>query len=83
MGRQSLGDKQKLNDKLNKDQRAIVDIVKVYPDALSDQKRFAAILSDCIPENKALRAALVHAYEEGIIEILQNEDNMQQAIFRC
>lgn len=68
---------------LNNDQMEVINIIQRYPDTLSNLKRFASILSDCIPENKALRNALVCAYEEGIIDVIQNGDNSQQTIFQC
>ena len=68
---------------LSKDQLEIINLIKNYPDTLSNAKRFASILSDCIPQNKALRTALVNAYEEGIIETIQTSENPQQTIFQC
>ena len=68
---------------LNQDQIAIINLIKAYPDSLGNQRRFASILSDCIPQNKALRTALVNAYEEGVIEAIQTGENPQQTIFQC
>jgi hypothetical protein len=35
-----VGEANKLNDKINKDQMVVVDIIKIYPDSLSGQKQF-------------------------------------------
>lgn len=68
---------------LNKDQIAIINTIQSYPDTLSSLKRFSSILSDCIPENKALRTALVNAYDEGVIDVIKAGTNPQQTIFQC
>ena len=48
---------------LTQEQIKIVDIVKMYPDVLDDRRRFASLIADVIPSNRALQNALVSAYE--------------------
>ena len=66
---------------LNKEQKLVVDIINEYPDVLKDRKRFIGILSDCIHEDNALKKALLDAYDEDIINIIKEENNLQHAIY--
>lgn len=68
---------------LTQEQIRIVDIIKLYPDVLEDRRRFASLIADIIPTNRALRNALVSAYEENIMEEIGCGENYRQAIYRC
>lgn len=68
---------------LTQEQIKIVDIVKMYPDVLDDRRRFASLIADVIPSNKALQNALVSAYEENIMKEVACGENYHQAIYRC
>ena len=52
----------------------IIEILKDNSDIISDKKRLNGILMDCIPNNKALRNALIISFEEGIVESFQEKD---------
>lgn len=55
-------------NKMDDDQRIIVEYLLKYTSAWRNTKGLKAILADCIPDKKVLRNVMVSAYEEGIYE---------------
>ena len=72
-----------MNKELTKEQIDIIEMVKRYPDVLKNRRRFVSLIADVLPSNKALRNALVSAYDENIMEEVGRGVNYRQAIYRC
>ncbi len=57
------------------------EILKLYPDVMMDEKRFRAILLDYYPEEKLIRNLLYLCVEEGIVNELSRNAEMDSGIF--
>lgn len=67
---------------MDKEQKAIVQMLNSYHNSWETMKGLRALLADCIPEKKMLRNVMCYAYEAGIVQSYGQESDIQKLKYR-
>lgn len=71
-----------LDEKMDDDQKKIVEFLLKYASVWKDSKSLKALLADCIPDKKVLRNIIINAYEEGIYDELKSSKDFKLVIYK-
>lgn len=63
------------------DDKVLADLIRDYPDALSDRRRLQALLLDLFPQDKRKRNLLLIAFDDGIVEEMRGLAQIDKVIW--
>ena len=60
------------------DHKVLADMIRDYPDALSDRKKLQALLLDLFPQDRLKRNLLLIAFDDGVVHEMKGLAQMDK-----
>ncbi len=62
------------------DDKILADMVRDYPDALSDRKKLQALLMDFFPQDRRKRNLLMIVFDDGILDEMRGLSDRKSVV---